>query len=85
MCLYLHIAFPHTDTSHVKYLHTLKSFSVCTNRLRQADIWREKEASVQIVLALWLLSLCTLTHRVGGLHVFPDKQSDSAAFVPGVA
>lgn len=89
MCLRLHIVFTPADTSHVQYLHTLTSLSPITQmgRARRADGRETGGRSAQFVaLAPRLPSLCTLKCR-GGRPAYPprDKESDSAAFVPGVA
>ena len=74
MCLYLHVVFTQTDTSHVQYLPTLTSLSPIANGPRQAGRWKEKEASVQIVVFL---------HAVAAVSVYIEVQRREPARLPG--
>lgn len=67
LCPSLHIVFTETDTTPA---HSDISFSNCSNGCRHAGRWKDKEASVQIVVFMpWLLSLCTLKSGGGSLCI----------------
>lgn len=58
ICVHICILYSHRLTHHMYSTHADISFSHCTNEPRQAGRWKEKEASVHIVVFTpWMLSV----------------------------